>query len=96
MTPGLRFHFQAALDLYTDPAMAWLVDRLEAALGRKDLFIRRCATAQARMSGRSSGWQRHRNGTTERDHLIAVQRATGKTPPELVFPPIPREPRPCC
>ena len=41
----VAFSRQAALDLYQDPAMAWLVDQLEAALGEKDLFIRRCASA---------------------------------------------------
>ena len=38
------FSRQAALDLYRDSSMAWLVDQLESALGEKDLFIRRSET----------------------------------------------------
>ena len=37
------FSKQAALDLYKDQKMAWLVDQIEAALGEKDLFIKRSA-----------------------------------------------------
>lgn len=39
------FSKAAALALYTDPEMAWLVDQLETALGDKELFIKRSATA---------------------------------------------------
>ena len=44
---GAPVHFskQAALDLYRDPEMAWLVDQLDAALGDKELFITRSAKA---------------------------------------------------
>ena len=44
---GVPVHFskQAALDLYRDPEMAWLVDQLDAALGDKELFITRSAKA---------------------------------------------------
>lgn len=38
------FSKAAALELYRDPKMAWLVDQLDAALGDKELFIRRSAT----------------------------------------------------
>lgn len=38
------FSKSAALDLYRDPKMAWLVDQIEAALGDKELFIKRSAT----------------------------------------------------
>lgn len=41
----LEFSKAAALDIYRDPAMGWLVDQLEAALGDKELFIRRSAKA---------------------------------------------------
>lgn len=40
----IPFTKQAALDLYQDPEMAWLVDQLDAALGDKELFIKRSAT----------------------------------------------------
>jgi hypothetical protein len=33
--------------------------------------------------------RRRPDGTTERDHLVAYQRATGKTPDELHVPPVP-------
>lgn len=33
--------------------------------------------------------RRRQDGTTERDHLLAYQAATGTTPPELELPPIP-------
>ena len=39
------FSKQAALDLYRDPAMGWLVEQLEAALGDRELFIRRGASS---------------------------------------------------
>jgi hypothetical protein len=39
------FSRAAALDLYRDPTMAWLVDQLDAALGDRELFIKRAATA---------------------------------------------------
>ena len=35
------FSKAAALELYRDPEMAWLVDQLDTALGDKELFIRR-------------------------------------------------------
>lgn len=38
------FSKAAALELYRDPKMAWLVDQLDAALGDKELFIKRSAT----------------------------------------------------
>jgi len=38
------FSKAAALELYRDPEMAWLVDQLDAAIGDKELFIRRSAT----------------------------------------------------
>ena len=34
-------------------------------------------------------FRRRKDGTTERDHLVALQNATGKTPPELEIPPVP-------
>lgn len=33
--------------------------------------------------------RRRKDGSTERDHLLAVQRVTGKQPPELQVPPLP-------
>jgi hypothetical protein len=39
------FSKQAALEMYNDPEMAWLVDQLETALGDKELFITRSAKA---------------------------------------------------
>jgi hypothetical protein len=33
--------------------------------------------------------RRRPDGTTERDHLVAYQRATGKTPEDLHVPPLP-------
>lgn len=41
----IAFSKQAALDLYRDPEMAWLVDQLDSALGDKELFITRSAKA---------------------------------------------------
>ena len=38
------FSKDAALALYRDPKMSWLVDQLDAAIGDKELFIRRSAT----------------------------------------------------
>ncbi len=40
---SIPFSKQAALDLYQDPEMAWLVDQLDTALGDKELFITRSA-----------------------------------------------------
>ena len=42
---AVPFSKSAALDLYTDPEMAWLVDQLATALDDKELFIKRFATA---------------------------------------------------
>ena len=39
----VAFSKQAALEMYNDPEMAWLVDQLETALGDKELFITRSA-----------------------------------------------------
>ena len=39
----IQFSKQAALDLYNDPEMVWLVDQLETALVDKELFITRSA-----------------------------------------------------
>lgn len=39
------FSKQAALEMYNDPEMAWLVDQLDSALGEKELFITRLAKA---------------------------------------------------
>lgn len=39
------FSKQAALEMYNDPEMAWLVDQLDTALGEKELFITRLARA---------------------------------------------------
>ena len=33
--------------------------------------------------------KRRKDGSSELDHLLAVQKTTGKTPPELEIPPIP-------
>jgi hypothetical protein len=41
----VAFSKQAALEMYNDPEMAWLVDQLETALGDKELFITRSAKA---------------------------------------------------
>lgn len=41
----IPFSKQYALELYSDPEMAWLVDQLDAALGDKELFIKRSASA---------------------------------------------------
>lgn len=41
----IQFSKQAALDLYNDPEMVWLVDQLETALVDKELFITRSAKA---------------------------------------------------
>lgn len=40
----VAFSKAAALALYQDPEMAWLVDQLDSALGDKELFIKRSAT----------------------------------------------------
>lgn len=40
----IPFSREAALALYQDPAMAWLVEQLESALSDRELFIRRSAT----------------------------------------------------
>lgn len=42
---AIPFSKQAALDMYRDPEMAWLVDQLDNALGDKELFITRSAKA---------------------------------------------------
>lgn len=42
---AIPFSKQAALDMYRDPEMAWLVDQLDSALGDKELFITRSAKA---------------------------------------------------
>lgn len=39
------FSKAAALELYTNPEMGWLVDQLDTALGEKELFITRSAKA---------------------------------------------------
>lgn len=39
----IPFSKQAALALYQDPEMAWLVDQLDTVLGDKELFIKRSA-----------------------------------------------------
>lgn len=38
------FSSAAALAMYRDPAMAWLVEQLETALGERELFIQRAAS----------------------------------------------------
>ncbi len=40
---AVEFSKAAALELYRDPEMGWLVEQLEAALGERELFIRRSA-----------------------------------------------------
>jgi hypothetical protein len=40
----VAFSKEAALALYRDPEMGWLVEQLESAIGEKDLFIRRSAS----------------------------------------------------
>lgn len=40
---AIEFSKAVALDLYRDPAMGWLVEQLETALGERELFIRRSA-----------------------------------------------------
>lgn len=40
---AIAFSKQAALDMYNDPELAWLVDQLDSALGDKELFITRSA-----------------------------------------------------
>ena len=42
---AVQFSKAAALALYTDPEMGWLVDQLDSALGEKELFITRSAKA---------------------------------------------------
>jgi hypothetical protein len=39
------FSKAAALELYNNPEMGWLVDQLDSALGEKELFITRLARA---------------------------------------------------
>ena len=39
----IPFSKSAALEMYQDPEMAWLVDQLDTALGDKELFIKRSA-----------------------------------------------------